>query len=71
MAFIGSLVAAQTAVAIGKYNAAVNQQQAAYWDKKAQAHQLRFVLLRSIGDAYVSTDYSEPRLNKILEKVNA
>ena len=35
MAFIGSLVAAQTAVAIGKYNAKVNQQQAAYWDKKA------------------------------------
>lgn len=37
MAFIGSLVAAQTAVAIGKYNAAINQQQAAYWDKKAAA----------------------------------
>ena len=37
MAFIGSIVAAQTAVAIGKYNAAVNQQQAAYWDKKAAA----------------------------------
>ena len=35
MAFIGSLVAAQTAVQIGKYNAAVNRQQAAYWDKKA------------------------------------
>ena len=35
MAFIGSLVAAQTAVAIGKYNAKVNQQQAAYWDAKA------------------------------------
>ena len=35
MAFIGSLVAAQAAVQIGKYNAAVNRQQAAYWDKKA------------------------------------
>jgi 3-dehydroquinate synthase len=40
-------------------------------DKKAQAQQLRFVLLKSIGDAYVSTDYSESRLHKILEKVNA
>ena len=36
MAFIGSLVAAQTAKAIGEYNAKVNQQQAAYWDAKAQ-----------------------------------
>jgi hypothetical protein len=35
MAFIGSLVAAQTARAIGEYNAKVNQQQAAYWDAKA------------------------------------
>ena len=35
MAFIGSIVAAQTAVAIGKYNAQVNRQQAAYWDAKA------------------------------------
>ena len=35
MAFIGSLVAAQTAVAIGKYNAQVNRQQATYWDAKA------------------------------------
>ena len=35
MAFIGSIVAAQTAKAIGEYNAKVNQQQAAYWDAKA------------------------------------
>ena len=35
MAFIGSLVAAQTAKAIGEYNASINRQQAAYWDKKA------------------------------------
>ena len=35
MAFIGSLVAAQTARAIGEYNAKVNRQQAAYWDAKA------------------------------------
>ena len=37
MAFIGSLVAAQTAVQIGKYNASIRQQEAAYWDKKAAA----------------------------------
>ena len=35
MAFIGSIVAAQTASAIGEYNAKVNRQQAAYWDAKA------------------------------------
>ena len=35
MAFIGSLVAAQTATMIGEYNAKVNRQQAEYWDKKA------------------------------------
>jgi len=35
MAFIGSIVAAQTARAIGDYNAKVNRQQAAYWDAKA------------------------------------
>ncbi len=36
MAFIGSLVAAQTAVKIGEYNASINRQQAAYWDAKAK-----------------------------------
>ena len=36
MAFIGSLVAAQTAKAIGEYNAKINTQQAAYWDAKAK-----------------------------------
>ena len=35
MAFIGSIVAAQAASAIGEYNAKVNRQQAAYWDAKA------------------------------------
>ena len=35
MAFIGSIVAARTAQAIGKYNAAVNLEQSKYWDKKA------------------------------------
>ena len=35
MAFIGSIVAAQAASAIGEYNAKINRQQAAYWDAKA------------------------------------
>ena len=42
MAFIGSIVAAQTAVAIGKYNAQVNLQQAAYWDKKAASQRAAY-----------------------------
>ena len=42
MAFIGSLVAAHTAVAIGKYNAKINQQQAAYWDKKAASQRAAY-----------------------------
>ena len=36
-------------------------------DKKVQAKQLRFVLLRSLGDAYVTTDYDEALLEHILE----
>ena len=56
MAFIGSLVAAQTAVAIGKYNAAVNRQQAAYWDKKAAQQRA----------AYLQID--KPRLLKAQER---
>ena len=35
-------------------------------DKKVQAKQLRFVLLKSIGDAYVTSDFSEERLNEVL-----
>ena len=40
-------------------------------DKKVQAKQLRVVLLRSIGHAYVSSDYSESRLKKVLQKAGA
>ena len=40
--FIGSIIAAQTAVAIGKYNAAVNKEQAAYWDKKAASQRAAY-----------------------------
>ncbi|MGH8196035.1 MAG: 3-dehydroquinate synthase [Woeseiaceae bacterium] len=35
-------------------------------DKKAKDGRLRFVLLRSIGEAYVSEDYPEARLDEIL-----
>ena len=42
MAFIGSLVAAQAAVAIGEYNAKINRQQAAYWDKKAASQRAAY-----------------------------
>ena len=37
-------------------------------DKKVQAKQLRFVLLRSIGDAYVTSEYSESRLSEVLQR---
>ena len=35
-------------------------------DKKVQAKRLRFVLLRSIGEAYVTDKFSEARLNEVL-----
>ena len=35
-------------------------------DKKVQNKQLRFVLLRSLGDAYVSRDYDHGRLQAML-----
>ena len=37
-------------------------------DKKVQAKQLRFVLLRSLGDAYVTADYDAGLLSRILLK---
>lgn len=39
-------------------------------DKKIQAKRRRFVLLRSIGDAYVSAEFSEARLNEVLGRSN-
>ena len=36
MSFIGDIVAAKSAAAIGKYNAAVNTEQAKYWNAKAE-----------------------------------
>jgi len=41
--------------------------QAMSLDKKATARSLKFVLLKSLGDAFVTTDYSEPMLAKILD----
>jgi 3-dehydroquinate synthase len=36
-------------------------------DKKVQAKQLRFVLLRSLGEAYVTGDYDGEQLERVLE----
>ena len=35
-------------------------------DKKVQAGKLRFVLLRTLGDAFVTADYDEDRLHEVL-----
>ncbi|MDH3265519.1 MAG: 3-dehydroquinate synthase [Gammaproteobacteria bacterium] len=39
-------------------------------DKKVTQKQLRFVLLRELGEAFVTTDYDESRLQQILEATN-
>jgi 3-dehydroquinate synthase len=40
-------------------------------DKKVQAKQLRFVLLRSLGDAYLTSDYDAGLLDRVLQKCNS
>jgi 3-dehydroquinate synthetase len=40
-------------------------------DKKVQEKQVRFVLLRSLGDAYVSSDYDDDLLNRVLHKTDS
>jgi 3-dehydroquinate synthase len=40
-------------------------------DKKVMAKHLRFVLLKSIGQAYVTSEYSEPLLNTVLHESTA
>jgi 3-dehydroquinate synthase len=37
-------------------------------DKKVQGKQLRFVLLRSLGDAFITSDYDTARLETVLEE---
>ena len=37
-------------------------------DKKVQSKQIRFVLLRALGDAYVTSEYDAGRLDRVLEK---
>ena len=37
-------------------------------DKKVQAKQLRFVLLKSIGEAFVTNDFPESRLDEVLQR---
>ena len=49
---------------------AENMMSAMKMDKKVQAKQIRFVLLRTLGDAYVTSDYDAGRLDQILEKTN-
>lgn len=40
-------------------------------DKKVRAKQMRFVLLRSLGDAYVTSDYDAGLLESVLAKSNS
>ncbi len=49
------------AIAAAKFMAAMGM------DKKVQQKQLRFVLLRSLGDAFVTGDYDTARLDAIVE----
>ena len=39
------------------------------YDKKVQDGQLRLVLLRSVGDAYLTTDFSSAELAKVLQAI--
>jgi len=45
--------------------------QAMQLDKKVQANRLRFVLLRALGDAYVTSDYDDAALEKALDPSGA
>ena len=59
------LPAVPPAVGAGKMRAAMDM------DKKVAAKQLRFVLLRSLGDAFVTADYDAALLTRILEQTNS
>lgn len=58
------LPVAPPGVAAGKLRGAMDL------DKKVTANQLRFVLLKSLGAAYVTTDYDADLLTRILERTN-
>jgi len=47
---------------------AKNLRAAMQMDKKVQKNKLRFVLLKSIGNAYLSSDYSESTLSRLLQE---
>ena len=40
-------------------------------DKKVKANQLRLILLRSLGDAFVTADYSDEALHEVLQSADA
>ena len=56
------LPACPPAISAGKMRAAMEM------DKKVQAKQLRFVLLRSLGDAYLTSDYDAGLLGRVLAR---
>ena len=59
------LPAGPPAVGADRMQAAMNL------DKKVKAKQLRFVLLRSLGDAYIASDYDSDLLQRIVEQTNS
>jgi 3-dehydroquinate synthase len=62
---LAGLPAVPPAVGAGKMRDAMSM------DKKVAAKQLRFVLLRSLGDAFVTSDYDAGLLTRILEQTNS
>lgn len=50
---------------------AARLREAMFMDKKVKASKLRFVLLRSLGDAYLSDDYAESDLDAALSGADA
>ena len=47
---------------------AASLQHAMQLDKKVLAKRLRFILLRSLGVAFVTDEYDESRLRQVLER---
>jgi 3-dehydroquinate synthase len=59
------LQACPSAIGSGKMRSAMEM------DKKVQSKQIRFVLLRSLGDAYLTSDYDDDLLTRVLDKTNS